>query len=365
MYKLIVSIVFGCFISITVSAQNNSNFSDSIKKIEFFNNIESYSEALQTALQSEKLLADSSALNIQYFFVCGQAANGLGKDSLAIRYFNQALLLDSQLVSVKKAIAIIEYRLGNIESSVNLFQKILKENELAASERSWLAKIYTEQGDISSAIKVVQSRPALHKNHFKLMHLEAKLLIMNKYYSYGLKIYAQLIERKPDDLNLKNEYIKALFKSGKWQEVIDLAQELYLIDPNSELAFIIGSSYEYLNNSKRALEWFQWAATNCIDPSIDVYYSYAGLSAERIMDYKTAIQMYQKAIRYNSQNGYHQFFLAKCYDITGQTAQAQKYFERFLKSEQATENEEFTAFAKQQLEHYKVVKFMTVEKDSL
>jgi tetratricopeptide (TPR) repeat protein len=131
------------------------------------------------------------------------------------------------------------------------------------------------------------------------------------------------------------------------------------------LAFIIGSSYEYLNNSERALQWFQSAAANCIDPSIDVYYSYAGLSAERLLDYKTAIQMYQKAIRYNPQNGYHQFFLAKCYDITGQTTQAQKYFERFLKSEQAKENKEFTAFAKQQLEQYKVVKFMTVDKDSL
>jgi tetratricopeptide (TPR) repeat protein len=365
MYKPIVSIVFGCFISLTVSAQNNGYFADSIKKIEFFNNIESYAEALHTALLSEKLLSDSSALNIQYFTVCGQASNGLGKDSLALRYFNKALLLDSLSVSVKKEIAIIEYRLGNIEKSVNLFQQILTENELAASERSWLAKIYTEQDDISSALTVLQSRPALHKNHFKLMHLEAKLLIMNKYFSSGLEIYAQLVERKPDDLDLKDEYIKALFKSSRWQEVIDMAQELYLKNPTSELAFIIGSSYEYLNNSERALQWFQSAAANCIDPSIDVYYSYAGLSAERLLDYKTAIQMYQKAIRYNPQNGYHQFFLAKCYDITGQTTQAQKYFERFLKSEQAKENKEFTAFAKQQLEQYKVVKFMTVDKDSL
>jgi tetratricopeptide (TPR) repeat protein len=346
-------------------AQNNSNFADSIKKIEFFNNIESYAEALQTALQSELLLADSNALNIQYFAACGQAANGLGKDSLAIRYFNQALMLDSQLVQVKKEIAILEYRLGNIQKSVNLFQQILTDNELAASERSWLAKIYTEQGNISKAIEVVQSRPALHRNHFKLMHLEAKLLIMNKYYSSGLKMYEQLVERKPADLNLKDEYIKALFKYGRWQEVIDMAQEVYLVNPTSEIAFIIGSSYEYLKNSERALEWFQWAAANAIDPSIDVYYSYAGLSAERMSNYKTAIQMYQKAVQYNSQNGFNHFFLAKCYDITGQTTQARKHFERFLNSEQATENEDFLAFANQQLDKYKVVKFMSVEKDSL
>jgi tetratricopeptide (TPR) repeat protein len=341
------------------------NYVDSIQKINFFNQIESYQEGFTIGQNCLEVSAPIDAPFIELLIATGFSATGLRMDSLAIFYFEKALEIDSSHYIAQRELGKAYYQQGNLAKSAMYFKNLLAIEPLAAGERSWLAKVYVERGMPDSALWLLKTRPDVHANHFKLMLLEARLLTKVNQYQTAVPIFEKLVVRKPSDAGLHLEYVKALFKSGQRERGIEQGLILFQDHPSTELAFLIASSYDILGAQQDALNWYETATDLSIDPNIDQYFSYAASSAEKQGDLPKAIRLYQKAIFYNPDDGYHHFYLGKCYDLQGKRREAEKHYNRFLSSSEADENELFAKYVKDRIVFFRGVRFMTDGKDSL
>jgi tetratricopeptide (TPR) repeat protein len=337
------------------------------QQIVFFNQIESFKEAAElvpSALAYFSNVTDTS-LGFQFLMAAGDAAVGTGEDAQAVEYFRLASSYDSLNLGPKRALAFIYYRSGNQLIAIQYFKDILAIDSLAAGERSWLAKIYAEQGALQEALAVIRNRPRIHRNHYKLMALEARILVKMRQFYAAIPIFEELVVRKPNDMDLHIEFVQVLFKGSHWDRVVERGVDLFLHQPSAQLAFMIGTSYDFQNQTALALQWYEAAAKLCIDPSIDKYLSYAGHSAEKLQNHKKAVELYHEALRYNPNDGFHHYFLALAYDAQGKIGKAEVHFEIFLKRPEASENEEYAAYSRNKIAQFKGARFMTESVDSM
>jgi tetratricopeptide (TPR) repeat protein len=349
--RLLVVLIF--IFSNIIRAQS---INDSIDKITFFNSIESYKESY-AIVENTATYVDDEAM-FSFFYQAGIAASGVHDYEKALQWFDRAEALNPEDIEVKRKRAVALSKSGDLPGAIEIFWSVVRKDSLATSDRLWLAKLYSQQDMADSALRVLQHRPKLLSNHFKMMHSEARLLAKNKDYFRAGILYKKLTERKPEDESLLLEYARILYKAHFYGDIIDLHEELFSKIPTHEIAFIIGTAFQVMNEEEKALGWYMSAAELAIPATIDIYYSYAALSAERLGKKGLALKMYQKAMEYNPDDGYYAYFSAVLYDEVGDKTKAKNMFERFLSSDQMTENNKYAEYAEDKIGEYRRVEFM-------
>lgn len=338
----------------------SQSVSDSLTRMHFFNRIESFSEAAAVLSRTRPLIDEDTAFF--FHFTAAQTAGGLLQfDSAVVRY-KKAFAIDSTRQNVNRALAIALAQNNDLPAAVTAFKRILSEDDLATKERMWLAKLYVKQDMPDSALFTIQSRPKLLYYHYSMQHMEARLLYRMNLYGPALSIYKTLIKRKPSDDALFMEYLKTLAKTSP-QTVIDSADWLFDRYPSHEVAYIIAKGQQTYHNFEQALRWFNIAIEASIPTSIDVYYSFAAYLSEQLERTEEALLFYEKALSYNPSDGFHAYHIALIYDNIGNHARAKSYFQQFLKSPQAKENNTYSTFANERLLMYKQSEFMQRAKE--
>lgn len=347
-----VTALFFALASQFVAAQA---ISDSLTRMQFYNRIESFNEAVAVMARTRALIDEDTA----FFFHLTSAvtATGLNQFDSAEARYTKAYMIDSTRSDVKRALAIAKAQNNDLPAAISAFKRILSEDDLATKERMWLAKLYVKQDMLDSALHVMQARPTLLQNHFNMQHMEARLLYRMNHYGPSKALYKKLIKRKPGDSALFLEYVKTLAKASKL-EVIDQADWIFERLPTHQIASIIAKAHMSYNQLDQALRWFNTAIDVAIPDQIDSYYSFAGYVAELLERDEDAIAHYEKAVSYNPDDGFHAYHLGVIYDRRGMHDRAKAYFQTFLRSPQSTTNPVYTNFANERLMLYKQADFM-------
>ncbi|MCC5915801.1 MAG: hypothetical protein JJU02_00595 [Cryomorphaceae bacterium] len=345
------------FLSCSLFSQTPKNFLDSIT---FYNEIESYQEAFSVV--EKHLNNPSTDTSFIFYYQAGISADGMQSYDQALSYFQRAVAIQptNDLALKKQAIATVKN--GDIPEAILRFEEILENNPLAASERQWLARLFAEQEMYDSALVVLNARPAIQENHFKILHAEARLYSKMRQPYFAVPRYKILLERRPKDNDLHLEYIRMLFRAHNLMEIKENADEIFRRHPTHEVSFMIGTAYLTYNKPEAALKWFVQATELSFPASLDDYYSYAALSAERLDRKKLALSFYQKAREYNPNNGYYAYFSGVIYDELGDRDRAEKMFAAFLGSEAVHENRAYADFAEERIRMYRQVDFMKGQK---
>ncbi|MCH8545989.1 MAG: hypothetical protein LAT54_04595 [Cryomorphaceae bacterium] len=336
--------------------ESDVTINDSLLRMAFFNRIESYTEAEAVMARTRPYIHPDTAFS--YYFISAQTATGLmAHDSAVVRY-QRAFEIDSTRNLVKQKLAIALANNNDIPAAISMFRRIIDDDSLASTERLWMAKLYVRQDMVDSAIAVLQDRPALLQNHFKIQHAEARL--MHKHGFYGKRtvdLYASLVKRKPEDRELLMEYAKTMARYNP-TELLEKSDWLYQQHASADMAFIIADVHRFFEKYEGAIYYYDKAIEHAINSKIDQFYGNAAYVFEQINKPQQAIAYYEKAMSYNPEDGFYAYYAALLYDQLGNHQKAQTHFRTFLSSPAAKENQQFVEFSNDRLTLYKQAEFM-------
>lgn len=113
------------------------------------------------------------------------------------------------------------------------------------------------------------------------------------------ELYKELLQIKPDDLNILNLYSLLCLSKGDTKLAIDLLSKALVLNNNPEIMSNLAKAYYMAGDVENSIEFYNKAAL--IKPNDDIYYS-LGISYKEAKEFDKAIDAYNKALELNPNN---------------------------------------------------------------
>jgi len=211
--------------------------------------------------------------------------------------------------------------IGNPDEAIQAFNNCSAINPKSAAVLYELAKIHIMKGDFTSAQPLLNNAIKINPENKWYQLLLAQIYQNNKQYVEASKIYANLIKANPD--NLDYYYLNALnLTSGeKYEEASKAYKQLEeKFGFNEQISLALQQLYRSAGKNKEAYQELERLIN--FNPSVPEYY---GLMADMYKEdgnMGKALELYNKVIEIDPNNGFVQFSLASYYIQIKQLDQA-------------------------------------------
>ncbi len=213
--------------------------------------------------------------------------------------------------------------LGNFTEAANLFEKCLEMNPMDDASMYELAQISLTQHNPEKALILAERASAINPANVYYLELYGNLLNSFERYDDAVKVYKNLIEAKPFNLDYYNELAVTYLLDGKSDEAIKVYDNLEAkIGITEEVSIKKQSIYLQYRQINKAIEEVEKLCTQF--PTESKYYAIlAELCLANGLEDK-AQKAYQKIIEIDPTNPYVHISLADFYKKQGQPEKAFK-----------------------------------------
>lgn len=154
----------------------------------------------------------------------------------------------------------IYYNLGDLEASLEHYQRAIFRKPSSYSFHSSLARIYQELGDKGRAIHHLERSLALEPGQTGLMVNLANLYYDSNRILDFKQIYREAIEQYPDRFSLRQEYGIRLYQLGSLDEALPELEEAARLNPRTYLPYYyLGKINQQRGANRAAMEYFELA----------------------------------------------------------------------------------------------------------
>lgn len=211
----------------------------------------------------------------------------LGKRSQALDAYQQSARKDASKEEVWKAIVDLQTKSGNDTGAASAHMKLYRLNPKKYGKNLATAGIlYEKAGDIKKAKSA----------------------------------YATFIKNKHVDANVNIRFAKLVYKEKNYTSVLSLLKPLTTLQLGVENGMLLAEAYFVKKMYKEAIPLLEFIVTK--SPKNTQALEWAALANEYTKQYKVAIKMYRKYLRYAEKNKNYAFHLAELIEGSGDKAGA-------------------------------------------
>ncbi|MCK5739772.1 tetratricopeptide repeat protein, partial [bacterium] len=229
-------------------------------------------------------------------YTVGGVYHSLGKTAAAQEHLEKALLLKTDLPSIREELAAVYRSEKAYDKALDLFIPVAKADSTDMAARFYIGDILVEKGDTTSALIFYEQEWEEHPDEWRFP------------YSIGQIHYAQ------DDHLQAQKYLMASFA---------------LNDAFSNTYLLLGISYMQTRQYEKAAQIFILGTQKFTDIP-DMYY-FLGSSRQQQNRHALAIPALIKAIELDPENARAMWTVAASYDEVRNFTASEKYYEKALK----------------------------------
>lgn len=213
--------------------------------------------------------------------------------------------------------AVRERELGNLEKASGIFADAIQINPEDAAAYYENARVLQAMGRNDEALVLAKQATEIDKENKWYKVLYANLAKTNNNYEEYVRVYKELVEEYPRDLNFLNQLAFAYFFIGDYQSSVDVYQEIEeMVGVNEALTTQKVQLYDQLGQKDNALQEYERLIE--ISPDEPRYYALlAEYCVKNGMEDK-AIQAYEKIVEINPDDPYVHISLADFYKQRGE-----------------------------------------------
>jgi tetratricopeptide (TPR) repeat protein len=162
---------------------------------------------------------------------------------------------------VQRGIGFSLYQLKRPQEAVSYLEKAARLNDKDVLSMTLLAGIFQDQKDFERSDeyfeKVLRADP---ENDLILNNYSYSLADRGVHLDKALKMIRRVMEKSPDNSHYLDTYGWVLFRLGRYDQALRYIQKSYDLDSSSwEVAMHLGDIYEQLNQTVKALHYFERA----------------------------------------------------------------------------------------------------------
>jgi tetratricopeptide (TPR) repeat protein len=159
-------------------------------------------------------------------------------------------------------------------------------------------------------------------------------------YENMVKVYQQLVQFIPDDVNAYASMGRAYEKLNRWQDAAVVYQQIIRLEPDDADAYTsLGDAYKHLNRWQDTLAAYQQATR--LNPNESYNYLHLGEAYSHLGRYQDALAAYQHGIHLNPNDFVWYFDLGQVYEALGRWHDAVTAYQQRLRF---TPNDSFMYF---------------------
>ncbi|MDR0507917.1 MAG: tetratricopeptide repeat protein [Dysgonamonadaceae bacterium] len=289
--------------------ENNMGVSEavSMQKYQIYNYIDKNAEAVK---EIEKLSAKFPT-EARYPIIIGDMYLEQGDTIQTLKYYEQARKLDSNNPYYFLAMARYHEYLGNKEAVVHEIDKALRNNQLEIETKldilgKYIQNLRQTQKDVDSANALLETLLEQHSQEKELNMIYGKFLLSQNKVEEAKFQFQIVTEGKPDIISAWRELLNIALKEGNRNEVIVLCDNALIHFPDAvEFYYYKGMSYALEKEYKTALEVFKKALDFIPEnnrTALSSFYGQIGDMYHYLNEKEKAYQAYDNALEYDDSN---------------------------------------------------------------
>lgn len=236
------------------------------------------------------------------------------------------------------------YELGYYQDAINASERAIRIYPYVAEPYTLQIKVFKAAGQIEAAKNVIERYKSFEIESDKIDYWEARLLETEGKHEEVVKLISATIERgNPDDSDMDEYcelYIILAYNYERLEEN-DKAYELYEkaleLEPNHHIAYgRLGIIQKNKGNYNDAIDK--------LNKQLDInphpfYFVHRGLIHQYLLNYKSALEDYEEALKYEPDNTFCLMRIGVIYERHREFDKALDYFDRALALFQDTEDD--------------------------
>ena len=189
-----------------------------------------------------------------------------------------------------------EYQIGNLDESLEYYQKALQKNPLSAELNFGVGGIYEALGRDQKALDFYEKAIEIQPDYL-VVHNRCGVIYSNlDQYQEAADAFSHVVQLAPSDHVAYNNLSNALIQLGHLEEAIEAAKKSIRLDPNSSLAYNnLGLAYNGMERHEEALQALKRSVS--LDPNSATAHNNVGLVYTGMGRYKEAIQAFKRSIK--------------------------------------------------------------------
>ena len=153
-------------------------------------------------------------LNIAYFL------HRKGDLEESIKYYNRVLEMDPRIVEARYNLADIYRRRGNIDETLNQYLKAVEYSPNFVNLHIAIASTYIQKNEVGKALPYLENAIKLDPANFECLKNLGAIYLQTRDWNNAARVYGQMMEHYPDQVDLHPFYIQALVNAGKIDQAI-------------------------------------------------------------------------------------------------------------------------------------------------
>lgn len=268
-------------------------------------------------------------------------------DSKALVYYEKAIHIDTANFLVYKQLG--RLYLEKPDSSVAL-KNLQKANHLQPEE----ADVAADLGLLLISIKknkaadsVLTRALAADSTNLLLLRCLAKM----HYYNDEFKETVKLCERMKILGDASAEVLNMLATSYFKIKIYECAIENFsqLTQQTERTLYLTAMSYKYLEKYQMSAEYFDKTIDEAVSPYTNIYYDEKGLACEKIKEFKSAAEAYEKELFFKEKAIIY-YSLASLYDRDlNDKKSAIKYYKKYLQAKPPVKQQVYISYTKSRI----------------
>ncbi len=185
-----------------------------------------------------------------------------------------------------------------------------------------------------------------------ILNCKAKAMCLNNQYDDALKIFQEMSEKSPKNLNHKINLGSTHLAKGNWKSTIDIIDKVLKIDSkNSEANLLNAQAYAGMGDFENANLFLNKIAGTVEFHSIASFFNNRGVAYAQKNDFAKALEFYNNALFFTKTNSYKiQFNISLALMKQGKNSEAAKvinkikntkFYKEKLKNKSMTNTEKF------------------------
>jgi len=237
-----------------------------------------------------------------------------GKITAAIEAYKKSLEYDPQSRFLRREIAKLYFRSGDLNSGLEILEKLVQENEKDSETNLILAQVYLVKGDRKKAISCYQNIISYEPENKEAL-LNLGNLLSETEPQRALELYERYLNLEPSEIRVIDVNLKLAtiyLKLDEPEKALDVYQKIIQNYPDSEYAFLAylnrAQIYEKKKDKEKAIQEYQSALS--IEPNNSTLYLKLGAVCYEDKKYSQAKELFEKVITLDPKNLEAHYYLS-------------------------------------------------------
>lgn len=278
--------------------------------------IEHLYKALEIEPESSEILAEIAGLYFE-----------LSNTDKAIRYYEQALLYDTENISIKFKLAMVYKHVNLITKALPLLRAVCEKDLNFAYIAEFLNLLYLES-DFEGVIHFYQNPIVANASNAKIHYYAGASYLALGDSIRARELYQKSLQYNKNDYDIVYSCANLLFEEGKYREAAKTILSSPVAKTNHKTFYLLGEICIAENNINEAINNYSKACK--LNPRNPLYY-YSLATAYSINGFlKEAEDNYYNAVKLSPNNLFYAYTLALVYYQSKQIAKAKEKIKNIL-----------------------------------